>query len=108
MMFALSAIREDDGAPTALLCTLRETTERVLVTRLVACLDALSTRCFPADTAEEACLIAADVTSGCSAGLAIHAHVSRGRGRAACTPRCALRSGHAAGRHRATGGRHHE
>jgi signal transduction histidine kinase len=64
MAFALSAIREDDGAPTALLCTLRETTERVLVARLVACLDALSTRCFPADTAEEACRIAAEVTDG--------------------------------------------
>jgi signal transduction histidine kinase len=64
MAFALSAIREDDGAPTALLCTLRETTERVLLARLVACLDALSTRCFPADTAEEACRIAADVTNG--------------------------------------------
>src|SRR6185436_12168614 len=63
MAFALSAIREDDGAPTALLCTLRETTERVLVARLVACLDALSTRCFPAETAEEACRIAAGVTS---------------------------------------------
>ena len=63
MAFALSAIREDDGAPTALLCTLRETTERVLVARLVACLDALSTRCFPADTAEDACRIAADVTN---------------------------------------------
>jgi len=64
MAFALSAIREDDGAPTALLCTLRETTERVLVARLVACLDALSTRCFPADTAEEACHIAAEVMRG--------------------------------------------
>jgi signal transduction histidine kinase len=63
MAFALSAIREDDGAPTALLCTLRETTERVLVARLVECLDALSTRCFPADTAEDACRIAADVTN---------------------------------------------
>jgi signal transduction histidine kinase len=61
MMFGVSAVREDDGAPTALLVTLRETTERVLVARLVACLDALSTRCFPAKTPEEACDIAADV-----------------------------------------------
>src|SRR5262245_37577545 len=64
MAFAVSAIREDDGSPTALLCTLRETTERVLLARLVACLDALSIRCFPADTAEEACSIAADVMNG--------------------------------------------
>jgi signal transduction histidine kinase len=61
MMFGVSAVREDDGAPTALLVTLRETTERVLIGRLVACLDALSTRCFPAESPEEACDIAADV-----------------------------------------------
>jgi signal transduction histidine kinase len=61
MAFAVSAIREDDGAPTALLVTLRETTERVLVARLVECLDALSTRCFAAETTQEACLMAADV-----------------------------------------------
>ncbi len=61
MAFGVSAVREDDGAPTALLVTLRETTERVLVARLVECLDALSTRCFPAETTEEACAIAADV-----------------------------------------------
>ncbi len=62
--FAVSAIREDDGAPTALLVTLRETTQKVLIARLVDCLDALSTRCFPAETAEEACRIAAEVTNG--------------------------------------------
>ncbi len=39
--FAVSSIREDDGAPTALLVTLRETTEKALVARLVDCLDAL-------------------------------------------------------------------
>ncbi len=50
MAFAVSSIREDDGSPTALLVTLRETTERVLVARLVDCLDALSTRCFQAET----------------------------------------------------------
>src|SRR5262245_44696959 len=61
MAFGVSAVREDDGAPTALLVTVRETTERVLVARLVECLDALSTRCFPAQTPEEACVIAADV-----------------------------------------------
>jgi PAS fold len=33
MAFGVSAVREDDGAPTALLVTLRETTERVLVAR---------------------------------------------------------------------------
>ena len=64
MSFAVSSIREDDGAPTALLVTLRETTEKVLIARLVDCLDALSTRCFPAETAEEACRIAAEVTNG--------------------------------------------
>lgn len=64
MLFAVSAIREDDGAPTALLVTLRETTEKVLIARLVDCLDALSTRCFPAETADEACRIAAEVTNG--------------------------------------------
>ncbi len=64
MSFAVSSIREDDGAPTALLVTLRETTEKVLIARLVDCLDALSTRCFPAETAEQACRIAADVTNG--------------------------------------------
>jgi signal transduction histidine kinase len=63
MAFAVSAIREDDGAPTALLVTLRETTERVLVGRLVECLDALSTRCFPAETPDEACRVAAEVTN---------------------------------------------
>src|SRR3954468_3492921 len=60
MAFAVSAIREDDGAPTALLVTLRETTEKGLSARLVDCLDALSTRCFPAETAEEACRMAAE------------------------------------------------
>jgi len=64
MAFAVSAIREDDGRPSALLVTLRETTERVLVARLVDCLDALSTRCFPAETTEEACRIAAEVMDG--------------------------------------------
>jgi signal transduction histidine kinase len=64
MSFAVSSIREDDGAPTALLVTLRETTEKVLIARLTDCLDALSTRCFPAETAEEACRIAAEVTNG--------------------------------------------
>jgi signal transduction histidine kinase len=64
MAFAVSSIREDDGRPTALLVTLRETTERVLVARLVDCLDALSTRCFPAETTEEACRIAAGVMNG--------------------------------------------
>ena len=63
MAFAVSAIREDDGAPTALLVTLRETTERVLIARLVECLDALSTRCFPAETPDEACKIASEVTN---------------------------------------------
>ena len=63
MAFGVSAVREDDGKPTALLVTLRETTERVLVARLVECLDALSTRCFPAETAPEACAIGADVMS---------------------------------------------
>lgn len=61
MIFGVSAVREDDGAPTALLVTLRETTERVLVARQVECLDALSTRCFPAETPEEAARIAAEV-----------------------------------------------
>jgi signal transduction histidine kinase len=61
MAFGVSAVREDNGAPTALLVTLRETTERVLVARLVECLDSLSTRCFTADTADEACTVAADV-----------------------------------------------
>jgi signal transduction histidine kinase len=61
MAFGVSAVREDDGAPTALLVTLRETTERVLVARLVECLDALSTRCFPAETPEQACTIASEV-----------------------------------------------
>ena len=64
MSFAVSSIREDDGAPTALLVTLRETTERVLVARLVDCLDALSTRCFPAETTEEACRMASGVMDG--------------------------------------------
>jgi signal transduction histidine kinase len=64
MAFAISAIREDDGRPTALLVTLRETTERVLVARMVDCLDALSTRCFPAETPQEACRIASDVMNG--------------------------------------------
>ncbi|MEJ0034530.1 MAG: ATP-binding protein [Gammaproteobacteria bacterium] len=64
MSFAVSSIREDDGAPTALLVTLRETTEKVLIARLVDCLDALSTRCFSAETTEEACQIAAGVTDG--------------------------------------------
>ncbi len=63
MAFAVSSIREDDGAPTALLVTLRETTERVLIARLVECLDALSTRCFQADTPNEACQIASQVTN---------------------------------------------
>jgi signal transduction histidine kinase len=63
MIFGVSAVREDNGAPTALLVTLRETTERVLVARLVECLDALSTRCFPAETPDEACAIGADVMS---------------------------------------------
>jgi signal transduction histidine kinase len=63
MSFAVSSIREDDGAPTALLVTLRETTEKVLVARMVDCLDALSTRCFPAETAEEACRITGEVTN---------------------------------------------
>ena len=64
MSFAVSSIREDDGAPTALLVTLRETTERVLIARLVDCLDALSTRCFPAETTEEACRMASEVMGG--------------------------------------------
>ncbi|HVQ17350.1 MAG TPA: response regulator, partial [Vicinamibacterales bacterium] len=64
MSFAVSSIREDDGAPTALLVTLRETTERVLIARLVDCLDALSTRCFPAETTEEACRMASEVMDG--------------------------------------------
>src|SRR5689334_11345163 len=64
MAFAVSAIREDDGAPTALLVTLRETTEKVLLARFIDCLDELSTRCFPAETAEEACQIAAEVMDG--------------------------------------------
>jgi signal transduction histidine kinase len=64
MSFAVSSIREDDGAPTALLVTLRETTEKVLIARMVDCLDALSTRCFPAETAEEACRVVAEVTNG--------------------------------------------
>jgi len=63
MAFAVSSIREDDGAPSALLVTLRETTERVLVARLVDCLDALSTQCFPAQTTGEACVIASEVTN---------------------------------------------
>lgn len=61
MSFGMSAVREDDGKISALLVTLRETTERVLVARLVQCLDALSTRCFPAETPEEACAIGAQV-----------------------------------------------
>ena len=64
MAFAVSSIREDDGVPTALLVTLRETTEKVLVARLVDCLDALSARCFPAETAEEGCRIASEVING--------------------------------------------
>jgi signal transduction histidine kinase len=61
MVFGVSAVRDDDGVATALLVTVRETTERVLIARLVECLDALSTRCFPAETPEQACTIAADV-----------------------------------------------
>ncbi|MEP7246314.1 MAG: ATP-binding protein, partial [Gammaproteobacteria bacterium] len=63
MAFAVSAIREDNRKPTALLVPLRETTEKVLVARLVECLDALATRCFPAETTEEACRMAAEVTN---------------------------------------------
>src|SRR6185436_489700 len=61
MAFGVSSVREDDGKPTALLVTLRETTERVLIARLGECLDALSTRCFPAETPAEAGTIAAQV-----------------------------------------------
>ena len=61
MVFGVSAVRDDDGVATALLVTVRETTERVLIARLVECLDALSTRCFPAETPEQACTIAAAV-----------------------------------------------
>jgi signal transduction histidine kinase len=64
MAFAVSSIREDDGKPTALLVTLRETTERVLVARLVDCLDALSTRCFAVETTEDACRASAEVMNG--------------------------------------------
>lgn len=60
-ILAFSAIREADRAPDAVFVTLRETTERVLVARRVACLDALTAQCFPADTAAEGCRIAAEV-----------------------------------------------
>jgi signal transduction histidine kinase len=60
-VLGFSAIRDDRGEPNAQLVVVREVTERVLGERQAACLDALSTRCFPAETGEEACSIAAEV-----------------------------------------------
>jgi signal transduction histidine kinase len=60
-ILAFSAIRDADRMPNAVFVTLRETTESVLVARRVACLDALTARCFSAETATEACTIATEV-----------------------------------------------
>jgi signal transduction histidine kinase len=60
-VLGFSAICDERGEPNAQLVLVREVTERVLSERQAACLDALSTRCFPAETAEEACTIAAQV-----------------------------------------------
>jgi signal transduction histidine kinase len=60
-VLGFSAIRDERGAPNAQLVVVREITDRVLSERQAACLDALSTRCFPADTGGEACDIASQV-----------------------------------------------
>jgi signal transduction histidine kinase len=59
MMF--SAIRAEDRRPNAVLLTLRETTEAVLVSRRVDCLDALANHCLDAETAADVCSTAAEV-----------------------------------------------
>jgi len=60
-VLGFSAIRDERGHPDALFVVVREATERVLAARHAACLDALSTRSFPAETGEEACSTAAQV-----------------------------------------------
>jgi signal transduction histidine kinase len=60
-VLGFSAICDERGKPNAQLVLVREATERVLGERQAACLDALSTRCYPAETAEQACAIAAQV-----------------------------------------------
>jgi signal transduction histidine kinase len=63
-VLGFSAIRDERGTPNAQLVVVREMTDRVLGERQAACLDALSTRCFPAETAELACTTAAEVLQG--------------------------------------------
>lgn len=63
MVLATSAIRDIEHEAGAALVTIHETTERVLVARLIECLDALATRCFTAETTQEACINAAEVVA---------------------------------------------
>jgi len=60
-IMVFSAVRDAKRTPNAVFVTLRETTERVLIGRRNECLDSVANRCLPADTAQEACSIAADV-----------------------------------------------
>jgi signal transduction histidine kinase len=60
-IMVFSAIRGKDRNPNAVLITLRETTQGVLVARRVDCLDALAHRCLAADTALDVCTTAAQV-----------------------------------------------
>ncbi len=68
-VLGFSAIRDEHDEPNAQLVVVREITERVLGERQAACLDALSTRSYQAETGAEACVAAAEVLQQCPRDL---------------------------------------
>ncbi|HVS75654.1 MAG TPA: histidine kinase dimerization/phospho-acceptor domain-containing protein, partial [Steroidobacteraceae bacterium] len=61
MTFAFSALSDDDGTPSGILCVATEKTGLVIVGRQIECLRRLASDCASAESAEEACALAAAV-----------------------------------------------
>jgi signal transduction histidine kinase len=59
MTFDFSALRDDRGSPSGILCMATENTGLVITRRQIECLRRLASDCSSADSAEEACRLAA-------------------------------------------------
>lgn len=61
MRFSFAVVRDDQGAPSGILCTATENTELVITRRQTECLRRMATQSSDAESPEEACRLAAAV-----------------------------------------------
>ncbi|HEX5458879.1 MAG TPA: ATP-binding protein [Steroidobacteraceae bacterium] len=64
LTFSFAALADDDGDPSGIFCTATENTGQVIARRQLDCLRLLASRCASAESAEDACRLAAQALGG--------------------------------------------